>query len=133
MAMQRPTRILAVLLLAAVGCPGFGSPLEEIVEAPSWDDDVAEIMAAKCAVCHTDPPVGGAPMGFRFDKYTTEDIDDGGLLGAFEMRERIDARAVVAGTMPPAAVKPLTGEERLIIDEWISTGAAREKAMEAAQ
>lgn len=132
MAMQRPTPLFGVLLAFLVGCPGFGSPPEAIEEPPSWDESVADLMGTKCAICHTDPPQGGAPTGFRFDKYTTDDIDDGGLLGAFEMRERIEARAVVGGTMPPASVSPLSGAERSILDEWITIGAPREES-EAAQ
>lgn len=94
-----------------------------IAEAPTWDNSVQTILTDNCAVCHTLPPVGGAPAGFRLDKYTTDDIDDGGVPGAFEMRERIEARAVVAGSMPPGG--GLSGDLKLVLDEWVSSGAPR--------
>lgn len=123
--MRSYTPILGVFLFLLAGCPGFGSAPEPIEEAPSWDNEVEGILAQRCAYCHTDPPENFAPTGFRFDKYTTADIDDGGLDGALEKVDRIRARAVDASTMPPSSATPLTPEEKAILREWIESGAPR--------
>jgi len=133
----RRTSTLGALALAVglLGCPGFGDQTLEDLAAPpeappSWDDGVAQILAANCGGCHTDPPAGGAPPGFRLDKYTTADVDDGGLEGAFEKRARIFARVV---SEDPSAMPPgggLSLELRSIIGEWVMSGAPR--AFEAA-
>lgn len=123
-----PTAILGLAILS--GCPGFGDQtLEDLVApsevAPTWDNAVEQLLAENCAVCHTDPPQNGAPTGFRFDKFTTADIDDGGLQGAFEKRDRIFARAVnnEPFAMPPGS--PLSLELKAVLGEWVMSGAPK--------
>lgn len=118
------------LTLLLTGCPGFGDQtLDDLVEppatAPTWDNQVQQLLADNCAICHTDPPVGGAPAGFRLDKYTTADMEDGGLMGAFEKRDRIFARAVnnEPFAMPPG--NPLSLELKAALGEWVMSGAPR--------
>ncbi|MEQ9495801.1 MAG: hypothetical protein RIT81_03060 [Deltaproteobacteria bacterium] len=123
--------ILGVFMLLLAGCPGFGSAPEPIEVAPSWDNEIEGILAQRCAYCHTNPPENFAPSGFRLDKYTVADLDDGGLDGVLEKLDRIQARAVDASTMPPSSVTPLTPEEKAILGAWIAAGAPR--TTEAAQ
>lgn len=131
----RPLSFAALLFgLVTAGCPGFGDKdLEDLVEpapvAPTWDNAVQQILATNCAGCHTEPPVGGAPPGFRFDKYTTADIDDGGLDGAVEKLDRILDRAVMNTTMPPGG--GLSLEDRSVLGEWIMAGGPRSGPAEA--
>ena len=120
------------LALALTGCPGFGDKtLEELVgmpqQTPTWDDDIQQLLSNRCAVCHTSPPVGGAPDSFRLDKYATDELD-GMLPGALDMRDRIVARAVDKnpGPMPPS--DDLSDQERLLIDLWVMAGAPKSRS-----
>ncbi len=125
---MRSSYLPFALALALTGCPGFGDQtLEDLVEptdvAPTWNNQVQQLLADNCAGCHTDPPVGGAPSGFRLDKYTTADMDDGGLEGALEKKDRIFARAVnnEPFAMPPGM--PLSLELKAVLGEWVMAGA----------
>ena len=121
--------LLVMLVVPLVeGCPGFGEGTDAPPpdETPTWDMGGAALFMTKCAVCHQDPPLNGAPSGFRFDKYTAaDDTIDGGLLGACDKRMRILARAVdnVPSQMPPGGA--LSAEEKAIVRAWVDADAPR--------
>ena len=117
---------LAVALVLLSGCPGIGDrTLAELTgtggdEPPTWEGEIQAILADNCIRCHQNPPQRGAPSGFRFDKYDESEGTDG-WEGAFERRERILQRAVIAQSMPPGG-PPLGETERALIDAWVRAG-----------
>ncbi len=55
----------AIILIAVTACaPG-------VPDEPSYQRDVAPILAANCVRCHGIPVLGGAPPNFRLDSYTS--------------------------------------------------------------
>jgi uncharacterized membrane protein len=79
--------------------------------------DARHVIDRRCAVCHsatpTDPTIGVAPAGVLFD--TPQQIAD--------RINRINERAVVTRTMPPANKTGITDAEREVLRRWISAGA----------
>jgi hypothetical protein len=71
----------------------------------------SEVLRAKCATCHSDPPNSGAR--FKLTRYA-------------DAKERAWAIAALleADLMPPAAVNtPLSGEQKAILLNWLDGGA----------
>lgn len=87
----------------------------------TWCKDIQPILANNCvSSCHGAVTTGSGRADFRLDMYET----DGGIAGAKDMAQRIDARAVTFRSMPPAGVTPQpTEQERTLIDSWASHGA----------
>jgi uncharacterized membrane protein len=88
--------------------------------SPSSPPSFAEarhVIDRRCAACHsispTDSSFGGAPAGVMFD--TPEEI-------AAHVT-RINERAVVTRTMPPANKTHITDAERDLLRRWIAAGA----------
>ncbi len=77
----------------------------------------AEIMAKRCAPCHsshpTDPQFPFAPLGLKFDK--PDEVK--------RMAERINARAVMTDQMPFNNRTGMEPQERAELGRWIADGA----------
>lgn len=86
------------------GCMGFGDvdPRETILI--DYESHVQPLIEQHCADCHGDPPIGGSVT-------ITDEAS------AIEHADRIHARAVIMGDMPPGS--PLTTTEKRILDTWI--------------
>lgn len=87
----------------------------------TWNGSVGALIAARCGSCHSeqaaDPKI---PDNFRLDVY--DRAATGGMVdGAFEMRDRIDRRALIDNTMPPSGMLSL--EEQVSINAWLTAGA----------
>ena len=102
-----------------------GAPRGTVV--PTWDNTVKAILTNRCGNCHTSPQANGAPSGFVLTKYDASDGGDPMEEGAFEKRERVDARAVTGNTMPPSGAMngPLTDAEKATISVWLMNGAPK--------
>lgn len=97
---------------------------------PTWNDDIQQLLATNCAICHTDPPQNGAPSTFRLDRYDRAEAGDRD--GAFDKRTRILARAVNndPSAMPPSfapVTSPLVAGNKALLQRWIDAGAPRSK------
>jgi hypothetical protein len=98
--------------LALVACgPG---PVDE----PSWQQDIAPLLAASCVRCHGHPALGGAPPEFRLDSYDDVVLVDGTALGGAASWAVIAGNQVNAGTMPPRF--PLEDHQVETFDNWIA-------------
>jgi uncharacterized membrane protein len=88
-----------------------------IPSGPVTFADVRHIVDRRCAVCHSERPTdqafGAVPAGVYFD--TPEQIA--------ARAARINVRAVVTRTMPPANKTHITDAERAILGRWIADGA----------
>jgi uncharacterized membrane protein len=80
-------------------------------------DEARRVIDRRCAVCHSAQPsdmtFGAAPAGVMFD--TPDQI--------VARIARINERAEVTRTMPPANKTHITVEERAILGRWIELGA----------
>lgn len=86
----------------------------------TWWGDVQPIVAAKCLLCHAEPPQFGAPRPFVDYEHTqgqhpTENAPLYDIMAA-----RINAQNQ---RMPPPSQPQLTDEERRIITRWAEIGA----------
>lgn len=79
------TRLALLLVLPACAT--------ELPESPGWGADVKPMLTANCLRCHGSPALGGAPTGFRLDRYTGADGPLERIQGAAEMREFLVLRA----------------------------------------
>jgi uncharacterized membrane protein len=81
--------------------------------------EARRVIDRRCAACHSltpsDKTFGAAPAGVVFD--TPEQI--------FARIQRINQRAVVTRTMPPANKTNITDAERDLLGQWIAQGARR--------
>ncbi len=86
-------------------------------EGPASFSEARHIIDRRCAACHsaspTDLTFGAAPAGVMFD--TPEQIAS--------HVDRINQRAVVTRTMPPANKTHITDVERDVLRRWIAAGA----------
>ena len=99
--------LLPILALAAC---------TDVPTAPTFQQDVAPILAANCSRCHGVPQIGGAPPTFRLTYSPIPLPDMGGELSgaaryAYFMRDK-----VVSGEMP--ARFPLDDDQRDVIANW---------------
>lgn len=120
--------LMAVTLLATVG--GLYATLRagatarpSAIVSPSTPvtfADVRRVIDKRCTVCHAAEPsdltFGVAPGGAKFD--TPDEI--------LALVARIQERAVVTRTMPPANKSNLSDAERDLLARWIAAGASRE-------
>jgi len=88
-------------------------------DAPVAFDQVRHVIDRRCAACHsaspTDVTFGPMPAGVAFD--TPDQI--------LARVDRINQRAVVTRTMPPANKTNITDAERELLGRWIGQGARR--------
>jgi uncharacterized membrane protein len=98
------------------------SPVQTLVAGPPMTvtfDDARRVIDRRCAACHSATPsdltFGAAPAGVTFD--TPEQI--------LARVPRINERAVVTRTMPPANKTNITEAERQLLGQWIAQGATR--------
>ena len=109
---DRPLAALAALAALGVACAA------EVPESPTWVE-VAPILRASCVRCHSAPPRGGAPRGFRLDVWETTLDDDGALtLGAGALASYSAAR-VAEETMPPRFA--LAERHADILEAWAAS------------
>jgi hypothetical protein len=109
--MTRPT-LHALALASVAGCTTLPA-------SPSFQADVAPILAARCVRCHADPPIGGAPTGFLLDGYPDRPTPEGAVVfGAASIAASI-ARRAAARTMPPRF--PLDDDQILVLERWAAS------------
>jgi uncharacterized membrane protein len=106
--------IVPIYLMSRQQQPFSSSDLEKI--EPSFAN-VRHVIDRRCAACHSTTPTdltfGPAPAGVAFD--TPEQI------GTYA--NRINERAVITRTMPPANKTGLTDAERDLLGRWFLSGA----------
>lgn len=93
----------------AGSCPN-DLPASCPLPAPKWAGDVAPVIAARCAICHS---TGGAAA----DKPLTDHAEVFARKGAV-------LNQIHACKMPPEAAAPLTSAERVALEGWLVCGAA---------
>lgn len=107
-------RALLPLLLLSLSACGIGDKPCQPGAAPAdcggIEIQVQTVMDAKCASCHGEMPIAGAPGGFRLDIFEGTD-------GTDSRAARVIARSL-DGTMPPGG--GLTTEETATISKWDS-------------
>jgi hypothetical protein len=91
----------------------------------SWCEDVRPLMLNTCiATCHgTNTSTGIA--GFRLDVYNdTGGVPGaGGVMGALKIPDRILARSMPGGGMPPIPLPGMTPAQTVLVDAWVRAGA----------
>jgi uncharacterized membrane protein len=99
--------------------PATRGPHPAAAETAVTFADARHVIDRRCAACHsatpTDLTFGAAPGGVTFD--TPEQIA--------ARVARINERAEVTRTMPPANKTHITDEERDLLRRWIAAGAPR--------
>jgi uncharacterized membrane protein len=112
------TSVAAIAVL--VSLPAAAAVAESAASGSGGVMSVAEarrVIDRRCAACHSATPsdltFGPAPAGVMFD--TPEQIRS--------HLARIQERAVVTKTMPPANRTRITDEERAMLGRWIAAGA----------
>lgn len=118
-------RALLIVMLAAC--------TDEVPANPTYHEDVAPILRARCVRCHGYPQISAVPRDFRLDMYLGRDVADLGkanMSGVFEQMGSIKNRTsgVDAGggtyvTMPPRF--PLTADQVDTIGRWVDQGGVR--------
>jgi uncharacterized membrane protein len=117
-------------LLGACGSDPVGISPSSLVDGQSERSDFCDAVAVvkhKCARCHADPPVNGAP--FSLADYSA--IETPSPSSTEPERRRADRMldAVRNGRMPDLElsldppVEPLSCEERTTLIEWLADGA----------
>jgi len=113
------TMVATVLVLIAIlraGRPANSAGTSDS-SAPVTFTQARRVIDRRCAACHSAEPsdlsFGAAPGGVTFD--TPEQI--------LARVARIQERAVVTRTMPPANKTNITEVERAVIGRWIAQGA----------
>lgn len=86
---------------------------------PSFQVDVAPILAARCVRCHGFPSIGGAPPKFRLDGYPDTETVTGDLFPGAGTYARLVATRVCARTMPPRF--PLDDVQIDVLDNWAAS------------
>ena len=110
-------------VLALIAILRFGSSANRAAvsdsSAPVTFTEARHIIDRRCAACHSAAPsdvsFGVAPGGVMFD--TPEQI--------LARVARIQERAVLTRTMPPANKTNITEAERQLLGQWIAQGATR--------
>ena len=143
--MSRGTTTTAALLalflvLTAVGCPGDGSRLEDMMGTGGPEPTLAWIQAnvftPKCTACHVPGGIGLMPLH-------TEQVSFDNLVNVFAVEIntllrvepfapddsylvwKIEGRVGIIGDQMPLGGPPLEPEEIALIREWIQRGAER--------
>ncbi len=98
-----------MLALFAAGCA-------DVPAMPSFQTDVAPILAAHCVRCHGFPSIGGAPPDFRLDGYPVTETPAGDMFPAAGAYARLVATRVSAGTMPPRF--PIEDYQIEVLERW---------------
>jgi hypothetical protein len=87
--------------------------------------DVGAVVKNKCATCHSNPPINGAPMSLA----TWDDSQKPSFMdptGATPFWQRMQVR-INANTMPPTVGSPvppaLTTAEKTTMSNWFGGGA----------
>jgi len=121
---------LAALLLPALGgclqSTTLGNQPPDVVQVgspPTWQNGVQQLMALKCAVCHTVPRPASAPDNVPTDLDLTQLNLNGTILGAQDVALAIQAgilqQAVFpAPQMPLPFATPLVASERTALETW---------------
>lgn len=106
-------RSLAIVILLTTVARAQAAP-------PDFDDKVATILASHCLDCHS----GGEPKG-KLDLSRAALASKGGETGpaivAANLDESLLWTRVAADEMPPK--KPLSTDDKLVLKEWIASGA----------
>ncbi|MFZ5482136.1 MAG: hypothetical protein ACOZNI_35575 [Myxococcota bacterium] len=115
---------LALLIALPMGCPGFGNQVPDVgdvSEFPTWEEDVSAIMASDCTSCHGSASYQNNDPSFRLDVYDS----DGQVAGAYDMADRIVARAVdgEGGYMPLGSSTGVDDAKKLTLERWLELGA----------
>ncbi len=120
--MRGPLRCaaLASLLASAAGCSFGVEDITSVPEHPTWENDVAPLLANHCTLCHGERASRGAPSYFRLDRFD----DAGGRLGAGSMAAAA-LRQVEADRMPPAAAwgDGMGSKGKELLRRWVEQGA----------
>jgi uncharacterized membrane protein len=117
------TWLMAALGMVAIGfLTDKGRPGQELgaLPPPPAFHQVAEIVSARCSMCHTSQPVYAGitapPEGIRLDT-------PGRIHAAADL---IDEVAVRSNAMPPGNVSRMTEAERNLLAAWYDAGARAE-------
>lgn len=107
----------AVLSFALIlGACGGEDPPDPCVDAPTYTNDIAPLIADHCLACHDEAKVGAARNGAPAER----NFNDFDLL---EPHIADVADVITSGRMPPATatvVEALTSEDRSLVADWRS-------------
>jgi hypothetical protein len=114
--------------------PGQGRTCEALALPPQADiqppidvpaqyfcADIGPLLTQYCGACHGADRSGSGNLPFRLDVYA--DAQDGSLKGAHSMSDRILARLIQIGDMPPASSPQPTADDKAKIQAWIQADA----------
>lgn len=108
--------MLALVLVSACG----DATLDEVdpgaaPASPTYFDDVAPIMAARCVPCHADGAQPGDNIaGYGYDTCDKVKSGWGGLVST----------GFVDKTMPPGGAERITSSEELTLQRWHDQGSS---------
>lgn len=103
--------------LGGDGPGGGGNPA--CGEAPTWNRDVAPLVAERCMPCHADPPQG-APVPLTRYAHTRAIAPSSGVEVSRAMADRVSSDEF---PMPPSPHERLSAEEQALIAAWADAGA----------
>jgi hypothetical protein len=109
-------RVVLITIVAA-GC------MPEAPARPSFQLDVAPILAANCVRCHGYPVIGGGPASMRLDSYSDVVVEEGLLFAgaatyASAILSRITNESSELGPMPPRF--PLDDYQIDTLANWVN-------------
>lgn len=114
---SRPSAFAALTITLAVSLAGLACA-PDAPDAPTFTEDVRPILSASCARCHGATPSGGAPAGFRLDRYGFR----AGRRGAGDVAPFL-AERVAEGDMPRFGPS-LSGRQVDTLVRWAEQAAA---------
>ncbi len=82
--------------------------------------DVAQVLAARCTSCHSDPPIGGSPMGL----VTYADLTAPGKSDATKSVAQLclDRMQNTSKPMPPSPAAAEAASDVAILQAWVTAG-----------
>ncbi|MEX0289582.1 MAG: hypothetical protein AB3N14_10780 [Flavobacteriaceae bacterium] len=83
----------------------------DMPDAVTYEDDIRTIVQSNCVMCHTNPPVNGAPM--PLNSYDA-------LRNAVETRPLLIRINSISNPMPPTGLLP--DAPRDLIQAWVDQG-----------